>query len=76
MKYLIMEDFSGQPIPFIFPRRVNHEDMREQLPYAKVISSGFIEFHDDTLMCYDNSTAAHEPKPDDAKIIKNCLRRK
>ena len=23
MKYLIMEDFSGQPVPFIFPRRVD-----------------------------------------------------
>ena len=32
MKYLIMEDFSGQPVPFIFPRRVDHADMRDQLP--------------------------------------------
>ncbi len=43
MKYLIMEDFAGQPIPFIFPRRVDHHDMREQLPYGKVLSAGFIE---------------------------------
>lgn len=32
MKYLIMEDFAGQPVSFVFPRRVDHGDMREQLP--------------------------------------------
>ena len=34
MKYLIMEDFAGQPVSFVFPRRVDHGDMREQLPYG------------------------------------------
>ena len=24
MNYLIVEDFSGQAVPFIFPRRVDH----------------------------------------------------
>ena len=43
MKYLIMEDFSGQPVPFIFPRRVDHADMRDQLPYGQVISAGVVE---------------------------------
>lgn len=42
MKYLIMEDFSGQPVPFIFPRRVDHADMRDQLyrkrDYAAALS--------------------------------------
>ncbi len=32
MKYIIFEDFSGHPVPFIFPHRVDHADMREQLP--------------------------------------------
>ena len=36
MKYLIMEDFAGQPVSFVFPRRVDHGDMREQLPYAEL----------------------------------------
>ena len=27
MKYLIMEDFAGQPVSFVFPRRVDHGDM-------------------------------------------------
>ena len=42
VKYLIVEDFSGQEVPFIFPRRVDHSDMREQLPYSRVVSAGFV----------------------------------
>ena len=49
MKYLIMEDFSGQPVPFIFPRRVDHADMRDQLPYGQVISAGVVEHGGDDL---------------------------
>ena len=46
MKYLIVEDFSGQPVCFLFPRRVDHGDMRDQLPYGRVISAGFAELDD------------------------------
>ena len=42
MKYLIMEDFAGQPVSFVFPRRVDHGDMREQLPYGRVLG-GYAE---------------------------------
>ena len=28
MKYLIMEDFAGQPVSFVFRRRVDHGGMR------------------------------------------------
>ena len=41
MKYLIVEDFSGQAVPFIFPRRVDHGDMREQLPYGQILSGSY-----------------------------------
>ena len=43
MKYLIMEDFAGQPVSFVFPRRVDHGDMREQLPYGRVLGAGYVE---------------------------------
>ena len=43
MKYLIMEDFAGQPVSFVFPRRVDHGDMREQLPYAFRCHGGYAE---------------------------------
>ncbi len=51
MKYLIMEDFSGQAVPFIFPRRVDHGDMREQLPYGQVLSGGVLELGPEGFRC-------------------------
>ena len=51
MKYLICEDFGGQPVPFIFPDRVAHADMREQLPYARVIAAGYIALEEGKFVC-------------------------
>ncbi len=75
MKYLIMEDFSGQPVPFIFPRRVDHLDMREQLPYGKVLAAGFVEIQNGALQCTGGHTElnAHAGE-DDAQIICEALR--
>ncbi len=76
MKYLIMEDFSGQPVPFIFPRRVDHGDMREQLPYGKVLSAGLLEFDQaGTLACHSgNNELKVQSRPEDIDIIKDALR--
>lgn len=52
MKYLILEDFSGQAVPFIFPDRVDHVEMREQLPYGQVISGGFIHLDKNGFKCH------------------------
>ncbi len=41
MKYLICRDFAGMPVPFLFPDKVAHVDMREQLPYSGVLSAGY-----------------------------------
>ncbi len=51
MKYLMCEDFSGQPIPFLFPDKVAHSDMREQLPYTSVISGGYITLAKGRFVC-------------------------
>lgn len=51
MKYILCEDFSGQPIPFLFPDKVAHLDMREQLPYANVLSAGYITLADGGFLC-------------------------
>ncbi len=51
MKYLICEDFSGLPIPFLFPDKVAHADMREQLPYTRVLSAGYIHRTDTGFVC-------------------------
>lgn len=42
MKYIIFEDFSGKPTPILFPERILHEELREQIPYTKVLSAGYV----------------------------------
>ena len=76
MKYLIMQDFSGQEVPFIFPRRVDHGDMREQLPYAQVVSAGFVEYEDGGFVCHGgNAELQVQARPqEDAAIIAEALR--
>lgn len=76
MKYLIMEDFSGNPIPFVFPRRVDHCDMRDQLPYGQVISCGMLEFGPDGFVCSGgNAELGLKARPEeDAAVILEALR--
>ncbi len=75
MKYLIMEDFSGQPVPFIFPRRVDHLDMREQLPYGKVLAAGFVEMKDGALHCHGGHAELQaQAGENDVNIICEALR--
>jgi hypothetical protein len=77
MKYLIMEDFSGQPVAFIFPRRVDHFDMREQLPYKKAVSAGYVELADGALRCFGGHAALElHSRQQDADIIHNSLRQR
>ena len=76
MKYLIMEDFSGQPVPFIFPRRVDHADMRDQLPYGQVISAGVVEHGPEGFVCHGGNAELNvKARPEeDAAIITEALR--
>lgn len=57
MNYLIMEDFSGRPAPFIFPRKVDHADMRDQLPYGRAISGGQVELLNGEPVCHGGCAA-------------------
>ncbi len=75
MKYLIVQDFSGQEVPFIFPRRVDHLDMREQIPYTHVVAAGFVEFGPDGFICYGgNAELGVSARPQDAGIVQEALR--
>lgn len=70
MKYLICEDFAGHPSLFVFPRRVDHADMREQLPYRKIISAGYVEMHDGHFHCTGGSAELEvAARPEDAEIL-------
>lgn len=76
MKYLILEDFSGQPVCFLFPRRVDHGDMRDQLPYGKVISAGYAELQNGHFICSGGSQELNaQARPDkDPVLLAESLR--
>ena len=78
MNYLIMQDFSGQAVPFIFPRRVDHAEMREQLPYVIVLSCGTLELGPNGFVCSGSSAELGlSARPmEDAKIIAEALRQR
>ena len=70
MNYIICDDFSGQPIPFLFPDKVAHIDMREQLPYANVISAGYIALEDGRFSCSGgDAELGVSARPQDAEAV-------
>lgn len=76
MKYLIMEDFAGQPISFIFPRRVDHADMREQLPYGRVLGAGYVSLVDGAFQCFGGCAELNiTARPEDAAILMEAFRK-
>lgn len=74
MKYIIFEDFSGAPIPIIFPNRIDHAEMREQMPYTKALSAGYVSHGPEGFSCHGSSKALElKANPNDATIIGNKL---
>jgi len=70
MKYIICEDFSGQPIPFLFPDKVAHIDMREQLPYIKALAAGYIILAEGQFVCSGgDAELGVSARPEDAELI-------
>ncbi|MBQ7738642.1 MAG: hypothetical protein IJT59_03180 [Desulfovibrionaceae bacterium] len=76
MKYIIVQDFSGQEVPFIFPRRVDHADFRDQLPYGKVVAAGFVQLTKDGFVCTGGDTELNLKAREqiDAEVIREALR--
>lgn len=74
MKYIMFEDFAGQPVPVIFPNRIDHMDMREQMPYATVLGAGYVQLRDGMVSCHGGSKAmGKEARSADAEIIREKL---
>ncbi|WP_027179325.1 hypothetical protein [Maridesulfovibrio bastinii] len=74
MKYIIFEDFSGDPLPIIFPNRINYLEFREQMPYTKVISAGYVQVRENGFACHGESKELRvASRPEDGEIIKNKL---
>ena len=67
-----------QAVPFIFPRRVDHSDMREQLPYSRVISAGIAELGPQGFVCSGgNAELGLTARPqEDAAILTEALRQR
>ena len=77
MKYIMFEDFSGQAVPFLFPHRVDHADMREQLPYSKVLSAGFVTVKENGFSCYGGSAELGvTAREEDADVIADKFSRR
>ena len=55
MKYIMFEDFSGEAVPILFPARIEFVEMREQIPYATVLSAGFVQLRNGRLACHGES---------------------
>ena len=70
MKYIMFEDFSGTPLPIIFPKRIDFTEMREQIPYTKVLSAGYVHVTGCGFACHGESKSlAAQARGEDALII-------
>jgi hypothetical protein len=70
VKYIIFEDFSGKPVPVIFPDRIDFEEMREQIPYGPAISAGMVRLVDGGFACSGEARELGvKSRPGDAAVI-------
>ncbi len=70
MKYIIFEDFSGKPVPMIFPDRIDFEEMREQIPYGPAISAGMVRLAGGEFVCLGEARELGvKSRPEDAAVI-------
>ncbi len=70
MKYIVFEDFSGQAIPILFPDRIEHGELREQMPYSTVLGAGYVNFTGKGFVCHGESKAlGAAARPEDPAII-------
>jgi hypothetical protein len=74
MHYIIFEDFSGRPTPIIFPEKIRHQEIRDQIPYAKVLSAGVVDIVEGILRCSGESRELGvQSLPQDASMIAEQL---
>ena len=70
MKYIMFEDFSGHAVPILFPDRVRHEEMREAIPYTRVLSAGYVALGPKGITCHGAAPELESAVgPEDAAII-------
>ncbi len=75
MKYIIFEDFSGHSVPLLFPDRIRHEELREVIPYSKVVSAGYVSSLEGNYRCHGEAKELEaRSRPEDAEIIAGHFR--
>ena len=75
MKYIIFKDFSDEPCAILFPNRIGHLEMREQMPYSTVISAGYVDMVEGGFVCHGSAKELNaSPGQKDAEILLNNFR--
>lgn len=70
MKYIIFEDFGGEETPILFPDRILHEEMRDQIPYARVLSAGHVVLRKGQFDCQGRAKSLNvQARPEDSAVI-------
>jgi hypothetical protein len=70
MKYIIFEDFGGQETPILFPDRILHEEMRDQIPYARVLAAGKVVCIDGKFLCQGRARSLNvQARPEDSAVL-------
>ena len=70
MKYILFEDFGGEAVPIIFPNRIDFPEMREQIPYATVLSAGYVQLRPEGFACHGEAASLGvAARPGDAAVI-------
>ncbi len=76
MKYIMFEDFSGNPLPIIFPNRIAHDELRRQIPYSTILSAGSIKPVANGFECFGRAKNLNkEASPDDGELIMELFRK-
>ncbi len=74
MKYIIFEDFSGKKTPVLFPERILHEELREQIPYTKVLSAGYVDLTEAGFVCRGTvRELGASARGEDSAVISRCF---
>jgi hypothetical protein len=74
MKYIIFEDFAGEATPVIFPRRIAFDEIREQIPYTRVLSGGSVSLDQGVIRCREQpNELGLVPLEGDSRIITEHL---
>ena len=76
MKYLIMEDFAGQPVSFVFPAAWTTATCANSSPYGRVLGAGYVELRDGAFRCHGGYAELDiVARPEDEAILMEAFQK-